>query len=144
MAEDKDWFDNFAEAYIEPDIKKRNIPSGWYGKNNILNTWEFFNLDVDDLDGFDDLTINFNGDYWNIDGLETEGMFFQPEGTENLYVSKDNEEIFMFDFGDRKVIFNVYQIENVYKKKKVITLKGWETDIIIDLDDKTIEEVNTR
>ena len=149
MTEEKDWFDDYAENYVEPavkDIIKKPIPDGWFGVNEILN-WELHGICKEDLDNwsfFRTLSDIYSSDYWITKGFEDEGCFFTKEGTENLYEVKGNEDLFMYDFGDRKVLFNVYEIKNVYKKKNTITLQGWDYNILIDLEDKTIETIYTR
>lgn len=151
--EEKDWFDEYAEAYVAEEVlgpKIKDVPKQfkdtWFGKSEIKK-WELHGIDKDELKNFiryQDLDDIYSKEYWNTDGMEEKGTFFVPEGTPNLYQLKNSEDLYMFDFGDRKVLFNVYEIRDVYKKKNVITLSGWDYNVIIDLDDKTIETVYTR
>jgi hypothetical protein len=154
MAENDDWFDDYAANYVEPESiaqKKRDLQKGWYGKSEILK-WDFHGTEetyqktdeIEELVDFEKLSDVYSKDYWNTDGLEDDGAFFFPEGTENLYQMKGSEDVFMYDFGDRKVLFYVYEIKDIHKRKEVITISGWDYNVIIDLKDKTIETHYTR
>jgi hypothetical protein len=144
--ENDNWFDNYAANYVTITPAKQNIPKGWFGKNEILK-WELHNIDKDEIEdviNFEILSDIYSKDYWNIEELEDKGAFFFKEGTNDLYQLKNSEDVFMYDFGNRKVLFYVYQIKDVHKRKKVITISGWDANVILDLDDKTIETHYTR
>jgi len=154
MKEEKeDWFDDYVESYVAEEAlapKIKDIPQkvrdNWFGKSEI-EKWELHDIDKDELKNFfsyQDLEDLYSKEHWNTDGIEKEGTFFNPDGIPNLYNLRNSEDFFMYDFGDRKVLFNVYEIKNSYKKKNVITLIGWDYSIVIDLDDKTIETIYTR
>ena len=148
--EEDNWFDNYAESYVAEEIKIKDIPKQikdtWFGINEI-EKWDIHEIDVDELENFfryQDLNDIYSKEFWNTDGMEQEGTFFLPEGTPNLYQHKGSEDLFMYDFGDKKVLFCVYEIKSVYKKKDIITLMGWDYNILIDVNDKSIETIYTR
>jgi len=145
METEKDWFDEYAENYVAEPIKKiKPLKDNWFGKSEIMS-WERHILEEDDIvDLIEDKTGVYSPEYYDIEGFELEGGFFIPEGTPNLYHSNRFEDLFMYDFGDRKVIFCVYEIRNVFEKKGMIILQGWDYNIIIDKESKTIETKYTR
>lgn len=146
---DNDWFDDYAASHVETEPEKQNVPDGWFGKNEILNTWELHHIDVqwdlNDMNFFEDIDVVFPSEAWKHDGIETEGRFFFKEQiVDNLYGCSKLSNYFMYDFGDRKVLFRVDDVRDIYKRKNIITLVGWDVNVIIDLDDKKIETIYTR
>lgn len=145
MTEEKDWFDEYTENYVaEPIVKMNPLVENWYGKSEIMS-WERHEIDKDEIKHLiEDRSGVYSPEYYDVEGIELEGGFFLPEGTPHLYQSNRGEDFFMYDFGDRKVIFCVYEIKDVYEKKGMIILQGWDYNIIIDKEEKTIETKYTR
>ena len=68
---------------------------------------------------------------------------FYEDDQLKIYEGKSEDLLYMkLDGQDH--IFSVYQIESVYRRKNVITITGWDYNMVVDLDDNSIEREDTR